>query len=106
MSYHTDEIRKKIALIQTCCYHIDQLARQEHANILKLPGPTTDSNVTRLDQMGNVERLVKMIRNRCEEVEICLEVAEDMEKEASNAMSNGEVSTLQRSNQASSKVLL
>jgi len=94
MSYHTNEIRKKVALIQTCCYHMDRLARQEHVSILELPDPTTTGCTVRLDQMGNVGKLIELIQNRCEEIGICLEIAEDMEKEASNAVSNGEVSTL------------
>ena len=84
MSHLTNEVRKKIRLVQSCCYNIDKMARQEHNETLDTSNPTTDGNVTRLDQLGNIGWLAKRVQSRCEEMLICLEIAEDMEKEKKN----------------------
>jgi hypothetical protein len=88
VSYLTDEIRKQVALIQTCCYNIEQMAKQAFESALyKTDNPNTDENVVLLSQIGNIDMLCKSVKIRCDEMEICLGVAEDMEKEASGGNS-------------------
>jgi len=80
MSYLIDEMRKQLTLMQTCCYNIEQIARKAFENALYSPdNPNTDNNVALLVQIDNVAKLCGMVRNRCNEMEICLGVAEDME---------------------------
>jgi len=79
MSYLTDEIRRQLALVQTCCYNIDQMCRREFEKCLEASNPNTDANVTRLDQLGNIGKLCETVKMRCVEMEVCLGIAEDME---------------------------
>ena len=79
MSHLTEEIRKQAILLQTGCYHIERIVRIEFDDCLKVGNPNTDANVTRLNQLGNIDKLCTRIRQCCEEIEICLGIAEDME---------------------------
>jgi len=79
MSYLIDGIRKQVTLMQSCCYNIEQMAKQEFEKCLEVDNPNTDTNVAKLNQIDNIAKLCEMVKNRCGEMEICLGIAEDME---------------------------
>jgi hypothetical protein len=82
MSHLIDEIRKHAILIATNRYHIQQLVRQEFDSALGDNNPNTEQNVTRLTMLGNIDKLCRVIKNRGEEIEVCLDIIKDIEKEA------------------------
>lgn len=80
MSYLTGEIRKQVTMMHTCHYNIEQMAKRAFEDALYKSGnPASDRNVALLNQIDNVVKLCEAVRNRCNEMETCLSLAEDME---------------------------
>jgi len=78
-SYLLSELRKQLIALCNANYHLRQLASKAFDDDLKREVIHSDAGTTKLTQWGNISKLCNMIKSRSEEIEICIELAEDTE---------------------------
>ena len=74
------EFKQKLIVLNNCLANIRNLAREKLNEDLTHFDMNSKAGTTRLDMLGNIDRLVEGMQLTASEIEICIGIAEDMEK--------------------------
>jgi len=79
-----EAIRKQVVLLANSNHNLKQLIRQEFEIAFNREGINCEAGSTLLTQLGNLSELCDSIKRRLGDIEVCIKLAEDAEKELSN----------------------